>query len=184
MIVKRNQPQLHDDLALFFDLPAIAADHEQGDQHQTIMKGHGRIEMRTLECTTGDRAALGWPGAAQMLRRTCERTMQKTGNCTVTVTYGITSVPPAEADAALLETLWRGHWTIESQSHYVRDVTLGEDCNHMRTGRAPQALAALRNGLLVLWRRAGWTTIADAVRAHAASVARALAFIGVPVTLT
>ncbi len=99
------------------------------------------------------------------------------------VTYNI-RVPPSEANAAPLERLWRGHWTIESQSHYVRDVTLGEDRNHMRTGRAPQALAALRNGLLALWRRAGWTNIADAVRAHAASVPRALAFIGVPVTLT
>jgi predicted transposase YbfD/YdcC len=184
MIVKRNQPQLHDDLALFFDLPAIAADHEHWDQHQTITKGHGRIEVRTLESTTGDCAALGWPGAAQLLRRTCERTVKKTGKCTVTVTYGITSVPPAEADAKLLERLWREHWTIESRSHYVRDVTLGEDRNHMRTGQAPQALAALRNGLLALWRRAGWTNIADAVRAHAASVPRALAFIGVPVTLT
>ncbi len=64
MIVKRNQPQLHDDLALFFDLPAIAADHEHWDRVQTITKGHGRIEVRTLESTTGDCAALGWPGAA------------------------------------------------------------------------------------------------------------------------
>lgn len=54
---------------------------------------------------------------------------------------------------------------IESSSHYVRDVTLGEDRNHMHTGHAAQALAALRNGLLALWRRAGWTNMADAVRA-------------------
>jgi hypothetical protein len=45
-------------------------------------------------------------------------------------------------------------------------------------------LVGLGDGLLALWRRAGWTNIADAVRAHAASVPRALAFIGVPVTLT
>ena len=32
----------------------------------------------------------------------------------------------------------------------VRDVTLGEDGNHMRTGQAPQVLAALRNGLIGL----------------------------------
>jgi predicted transposase YbfD/YdcC len=117
MIVKRNQPQLHDNLALFFDLPAIAADQEHWDQHQTTTKGQGRIELRTLESTTGDCAALGWPGAVQLLRRTCERTVQKTGKCTVTVTYGITRVPPSEANAALLERLWRGHSTIESQSH-------------------------------------------------------------------
>jgi hypothetical protein len=57
-------------------------------------------------------------GIIQLLRRTCERTVQKTGKCTVTVTYGITRVPPIEANAALLERLWRGHSTIESQSHW------------------------------------------------------------------
>lgn len=67
---------------------------------------------------------------------------------------------------------------IESRSHYIRDVTLGEDRNHMRAGNAPQALAALRKGLLTLWRRAGWTNIADAIRATGASVTSALTFIG------
>jgi hypothetical protein len=80
MIVKRNQPQLHDNLALFFDLPSIAADQEHWDQHQTTTKGHGRIELRTLESTTGDCAALDWPGAAQLLRRTCERTCRRPAN--------------------------------------------------------------------------------------------------------
>jgi hypothetical protein len=56
MIVKRNQPQLHDDLALFFDLPAIiAADQEHWDQHQTTTKGHGRIELRNLSHRAEDR---------------------------------------------------------------------------------------------------------------------------------
>jgi hypothetical protein len=38
--------------------------------------------------------------------------------------------------------------------------------------------------LLALWHRAGWTNIADAVRATAASVMTALTLIGVPPTLT
>ena len=113
------------------------------------------------------------------MRRTCERQSIRTGKTSRAVSFGLTNLPRAETSARLLETLWRGHWTIESQSHYVRDVTLGEDRNHMRTGQAPQALAALRNGLIGLWRRAGWTNIADAVRATAASVAAALTFIGV-----
>lgn len=178
MIVKANQPQLRDDLALFFELPAIVADHEHWDRTCTVTKGHGRLERRTLECTTGDCAWLGWPGATHVARRTCERQVRKTGKTTVAVSYGITNLPPSETSAGLLETLWRGHWTIESGSHYVRDVTLGEDHNHMHTGHAPQALAALRNGLLALWRRNGWTNIADAVRATGASVTAALAFIG------
>ena len=184
MVVKANQPQLRDDLALFFQLPAIVADQERWARVSTHSKGHGRLETRTLECTTGDCAYLGWPGATHVLRRTCTRTVLKTGKTTTTVTYGLTNLPVAETSAEMLEQLWRGHWTIESGSHYVRDVTLGEDANHMRTGNAPEVLAALRNGLLAVWRRAGWANIADAVRATAASVLAALAFIGAAPTLT
>lgn len=184
MIVKANQPQLRDDVALFFQLSAIVADHEQCDRVETHTKGHGRQEHRVLECTTGDCAYLGWPGATHALRRTCTRTVIQTGKTTTTVSYALTNLPVAETNAALLERLWRGHWSIESRSHYIRDVTLGEDRNHMRTGTAPEVLAALRNGLLALWCRAGWTNIADAVRATAASVASALSFIGAAPTLT
>jgi predicted transposase YbfD/YdcC len=184
MMVKANQPQLRDDLALFFTLPAIVADQEHWDRVETVSYGHGRCETRTLEVTTGDCAYLGWPGATHLCRRTCTRYTYTTGKQTRTVTYGLTNLPPKETSAALLEALWRGHWVIESGSHYVRDVTLGEDRNHMRTGHAPHALAALRNGLLALWRRAGWKNMADAVRATGASVTAALAFIGVSVTLT
>ncbi len=181
MIAKANQPQLSDDLALFFDLPAIVADQERWDRVETVTKGHGRLEVRCLECTTGDGAYLEWLGATVMLHRTCERHAYRTGKTTRAVLCGVTNLPVRETSAALLEQLWRGHWTIESASHYVRDVTLGEDRNHMRTGDAPQVLAALRNSLLTLWRRAGWT---NAVRATAASVPTALAFIGVRPTLT
>lgn len=184
MMVKANQLQLYTDIAWFFELPAIAADQESWDRVETVSKGHGRFEARTLECISGDYTYLDWPGATQLIRRTCERHVYRTGKTTRTVTYGITNLPLAESSAALLETLWCGHWTIESRSHDVRDVTLGEDANHVRTGHAPQALAALRNGLLTLWRRAGWQNIADAVRATAASVTAALACIGIRTTLT
>jgi hypothetical protein len=97
---------------------------------------------------------------------------------------GVTNLPVRETSAALLEQRWRGHWTIESASHHVRDVTLGEDRNHMHTSQAPQTLAALRNSLLALWRRNGWTNIADAVRATAAAVGAALTLIGAATTLT
>lgn len=127
-----------------------------------------------------------WAGRVRRtsFRRTCTRYVYKTGKMSSTVTYGVTNLPPKETSAALLEALWRGHWVIESDSHYVLDVTLGEDRNHMHTGHAAQALAALRNGLLALWRRVGWTNMADAVRATGASVAAALVFIGVHLTLT
>lgn len=179
MMVKANQPQLRDDLALFFSLPSIIADQEPWDRITTVSYGHGRLETRTLEVTTGDCAYLAWPGATHVCRRSCTRYIYRKDKMTSSVTYGLTNLPLKETSAALLEGLWRGHWVIESRSHYIRDVTLGEDRNHMHTGNAPEVLAALRNGLLALWKRAGWTNMADAVRATAASVAAALALIGV-----
>jgi len=90
----------------------------------------------------------------------------------------ITSLAPATARAPQLETLWRGHWTIENRKQYVRDVTLGEDHNQMHTGNAPRVLATLRSGLIDLWRALGWTNLADAVRDCAAGVQRTLTLIG------
>jgi hypothetical protein len=45
-----------------------------------------------------------------------------------------------------------------------------EDRHPMYRGSASQALAANRNGLIDLWRHQGWTYIADAVHACAASL--------------
>ena len=39
----------------------------------------------------------------------------------------------------------RGHWKIETTSHFVRDVTFAEDHCLAHTGHLPQNLAALRN---------------------------------------
>lgn len=178
MIVKRNQRQLWEDLDLLFRIPAIPADQELWDQITTITKGHGRLETRTLSCGTGLIEVLDWPGVAQVMRRTCERLVMKSGKRSAEITYGITSLPPSEVGAAQLEALWRGHWTIENRKHYVRDVTMGEDHNQMHSGDAPRALASLRSGLIDLWRWKGWTNIADAIRDCTASVQRTLALIG------
>jgi len=95
------------------------------------------------------------------------------------VTYGITSVPRPLADAATLLKWNRGHWGIENRSHYVRDVTFGEDATRIRKGHAPQTLASLRNALLTHLRAQGITNIAAALRIHAYQVARLLANLGI-----
>lgn len=79
---------------------------------------------------------------------TRERTTR--GVRAVEVVYGITSLPPDRADAATLLALLRAHWRIENELHYVRDVTLGEDACRVRSGHAPQVLAALRNAVVHL----------------------------------
>ena len=114
----------------------------------TVDKGHGRLERRTLRTTTILTLHHKWPGLAQGFELTRERTEK--GQRTVEVSYGIASLTPEEADARRLLGLVRGHWGIENGSHYVRDVTLGEDACRVRKGAAPQVLAALRNAVVHL----------------------------------
>jgi predicted transposase YbfD/YdcC len=179
MVVKQNHPVMRDEIALFFTAPRLPVDaHERYDCATSVTKGHGRLEVRTLECLPGQCADWQWPDVAQVLRRTCERVVCKTGKRTVTVSYGITSLTADAARAVEIERLWRGHWTLENRKHYVRDVTLGEDRHQMHTGHAPQVLAALRNALIDVWRAQGWHNMADAARACGASVQQALSCIG------
>lgn len=92
------------------------------------------------------------------------------------VRFLLTSLLPRRADPARLLALARGHWSIESR-HFVRDVTFGEDRSPLRTGDAPQILAACRTLAHTLIRRSGATAIAAARRAFAYHPARALALL-------
>ena len=93
---------------------------------------------------------------------------------TVEVVHGITSVGRQRADAARLLELSRGHWGIENELHYVRDVTLGEDACRVRTGSAPQVLAAIRNAVVHLLGGVKAASNAAATRTFAARPAKAL----------
>ena len=179
MVVKKNQATLYEFLDLLFSLPAHPADHEVWDQAgPTSEKGHGRLETRTLISGNAHIEDVDWPGVAQVMRRECERIELKSGKVTREVSYGVTSLTPERADAATLEALWRGHWTIENRVHYVRDVSFGEDGGHAAAGSTAHALASVRNALLELFRRAGWRFVPDALAHYGASVRRALSLVG------
>jgi predicted transposase YbfD/YdcC len=182
MIVKKNQAALYEYLDMLFTLPAHPADHEVWQTvGPTTEKGHGRLETRRLRCGNAHIEDVDWPDVQQVVRRECERIVLKTGKRSCEVTYAMVSMTPAEAGAATIERLWRGHWTIENQTHYVRDVTFGEDAGHAAQGNTAHVLAALRNGLLRLFRSAHWRSIPDALAHYGASVARAFALIGLEV---
>jgi hypothetical protein len=117
MVVKRNHPLMQDEVALFFTEPRLPVDaHERYARTTCVTKGHGRLEVRTLECLTGWCVDWHWPDVAQVVRRTCERVVCKTGKRSVEVSYGITSLTADEAGAVDLERLWQAHWTIEIAS--------------------------------------------------------------------
>jgi predicted transposase YbfD/YdcC len=119
-----------------------------------------------------------WPGLAQGFEVTRERTVG--GQTTVEVAYGMTSLSPREADATRLLGLVRDHWRIENCLHYVRDVTLGEDACRVRSGSAPQVLAALRNAVVHLLAGVEAESRAAAVERLQGRAAEALQLIGIP----
>jgi len=180
MAVKENQPELHAAIHRLFTEPPPPLASDCAAAYTATEKGHGRLETRTLERSAALTGEVDWPGLGQVLRRTYRAVELRTGKVSAEVSYGVTSLAPVEASAAAVEALWRGHWTIETRVHRVRDATMGEDAGQQRVGHAPQALAALRNGLLSLLRSRGWANIADALRHYGAYPERAVRLLGVP----
>ncbi|HHY56413.1 MAG TPA: transposase [Chloroflexi bacterium] len=70
------------------------------------------------------------------------------------------------------EQLRRWHWTIENVVHYPRDVSFGEDHCQVRSGNAPQSMAALRNAIASILRSEGWTALPVYQMASVIAVAR------------
>jgi hypothetical protein len=80
------------------------------------------------------------------------------------VVCGITSLPRERAGAKELLRLTRGHWGIENGLHGVRDGTLREDASRIRKGSATQVMAIVRNIVIFLFKREGYTNAAAATR--------------------
>jgi hypothetical protein len=145
----------------------------------TVDGGHGRIEHRRLHTSdvlVGDR---DWPGLAQVFPLERQVLSKKTGKVRQELVAGVTSLALERADAARLLALVRGHWQIENHSHGVRDVPFDEDRSQVRCSNIPQVMAALRNTVIGLMRRAGYTNMAAACRRFAAQSVLALALIGI-----
>ena len=147
------------------------------DTATTLDKGHGRRERRTLKATTALNEYLDWPGVAQVGQ--VENEVVKDGKTTHETRYFITSVSRAVGDAGQLLKWVRGHWSIENRSHYVRDVTMGEDASRIRKRFGPQVMAALRNAAIGLLRTMGVTNVAEALRRNASQVGQLFARLGI-----
>jgi hypothetical protein len=145
----------------------------------TLDLGHGRIEQRGLHTSDVLRGYSDWPGRAQVFRLERQVIIKKTGEVRQEVVAGVTSLAPERVDAAQLLALVRGHWCIENQAHWVRDVTFDEDRSQVRCGNIPQVMVALRNTVIGLMRWAGYTNMAAACRRFAAQPMAALHLIGI-----
>jgi predicted transposase YbfD/YdcC len=182
MVVKENQPMLYDNIAEAFALlPSsnrLDAEYGSYQSYQDVQRGHGRLAQRTLESIIIPDHYLRFPNVTQVLRRTYWCQQRRTGAILQKVHLGITSLTRKQVTLAQLEQLWRGHWTIENVTHYIRDVSLGEDACKVHSGSAPQALAALRNAIVSLVRHEGWAYVPNASRHFEHHLQHALRLIG------
>lgn len=177
MIVKGNQPTLHEEIATLFAAPAAVA--ETLESAATLDLGHGRIEHRRITTSTALCGYTDWAGIEQVFEIERMVTDKKSGAQRAEIVYGATSLARARASAAQVLELVRHHWHIENKLHWVRDVTFDEDRSQVRVGSIPQVMAALRNTAIGLMRVAGETNIAAACRRFAAQPWSALALIGI-----
>jgi predicted transposase YbfD/YdcC len=181
MVVKENQGHLYRTIATLLEPPVRSRVATRTAVERDL--GHGRKERRELISSEVLAGETDFPGLVQIYRLERERVAKKTGKREVEVEYGISSLPGEEAGPKELLNVRRGHWKIENQSHYVRDVTFGEDGSRVRSGSVPEVMAAVRNVAISLMRQAKWKNIAAGTRHYAARPWKAVALIGVPATI-
>ena len=174
LALKRNQSQLHDDVAEMFEYGRQTdfADMDS-DWFETVEKGHGRVETR--RCTTVSSPEFivylnereRWSNLSSVAMVESERDI--CGNVSSQTRYYISSLP---GDAERLLEAVRGHWEVENSVHWVLDVSFGEDDSRVRKGNGAENLAALRRmalnmlkrentlrvGIAAKRKKAGWDT--------------------------
>lgn len=155
LALKNNQKGLAEDVhTLFTWAHSIKFADLAHDHHRTVVKGHGRLEIR--ECwTISDPKFIGdlwhsraWKGLRSVAQVKVERQIgtQTTGE----TRYYISSLA---GDARQIASAVRSHWGIENGLHWVLDVAMNEDACRVRQGNAAANLATLRHLALNLLRQ-------------------------------
>ena len=154
LAVKDNQPQLAAVLRDFFatvNTPGHC--RRQVSLHETLDKGHGRIETRRCRAV----GELDWLELLGLKARwsklasvACiESTREVAGHVETEKRYVISSLP---ADSRHILHAVRSHWGIENGLHWCLDVTFGEDASAIRLRNAAQNFSFLRRLALNLFR--------------------------------
>ena len=141
LALKGNQTSLHEDAALFFADPVLAAGCAASAETDA---GHGRIEERSCLAAKADWLAERhpeWEGLRSLAAVTARRIDKKTGRESLETRYYITSLEPSPK--AIL-TATRAHWGVES-FHWTLDVTFDEDRCRTRKDDSALNFAVIRH---------------------------------------
>jgi predicted transposase YbfD/YdcC len=152
LALKENQGQLYQEVKeLFEDEELVTA---VGDVHETVNKGHGRLEHRQCwsiadqECLSYLNPKEAWKGLQSVAKVTGERHIGE--KVSIESRYYISSLL-----GNAQEMLWavREHWGIENRVHWVLDIAFREDESRVRKGHGQQNLATMRHLALNLLRQ-------------------------------
>ena len=175
LALKANQGELHEDVKDLFECAhRTGFEDVEHDLHETVNKGHGRIETRRCWSISDPRQLEyiqnieAWEKLKTITMVTAERVVGEATS--VESRYYISSL---DSDAKRLLKATRGHWGIENSVHWVLDIAFREDDSRVRTGNAPQNLAVLRHmalnllkqettskgGIKARRKRAGWDNV-------------------------
>jgi len=140
--VKKNHPNLLEDIALFFD-DAFKREFKGIDvgTYETLEKSHGRIESRKYYVLDGEELPnrKNWKGLKSIGMVVREREIK--GKIEKECVYYIMSI---EMDAKLFERCVRGHWAVENSLHWRLDVIFREDESRYRDKIGAQNLSIIR----------------------------------------
>lgn len=147
LALKGNQGTLHDDVRLFFEaLPA----GEELVTHETLDKGHGRVERRHCSVTSDIawlREQHPWQNIQTIVR--IESEVAQKGKTSREVRYFISSLPP---DALAILAAVRAHWSIEAM-HWSLDVTFKDDLATARKDHSALNLTSFKRAAYNLLKR-------------------------------
>ena len=166
LIVKRNQPSLHAQLAAlpWRDVP-VAYDKRAN----AGMAAPSGAPSRSPPWPPA------WPSPTPPRpSRSCAAGKLQGEVVRARPVYAVTSLTVTQASHAQLAAIIRGHWGIEDRLHWVRDMDFDEDRSQVRTASGPRIMASLRNLAITILRLAGAASIAAALRYHARRPARPL----------
>jgi predicted transposase YbfD/YdcC len=169
--VKDNQPTLRSDTEAVNLAPFPP-------QHQTIDKGHGRLEVRQIWTSTELSDYVNFPHVGQVFCIRRQITKLNSNKRKEEMVFGITSLSPEKANPSRLLNLNRGHWCIGNRLHWVRDVTFDEDRSQVRTRNAPWIMASFRNLVIGLFRSLGSKNTAGSLHSMSAKPHLALRALG------